>query len=432
MKKKLFSILALLCMAVTGAWAEEITIGDPTSTTTSSYLPSYSLYDYSLSQQIYTADEIGTSGTINALTMWLKNNSSYARNYNIYMKEVSQSSFADGNAWVSMAESNLVATATLSNGITDPVETTFTLTTPFEYSGTGNLVICFQDVTGHWSSGVASVVMITSGHQAIYAYRDGSLFDPTSPGVTGSFATKDNEGVKSVVKFDISASGFELTVGTTEYGTITFTNAAGEEITSAAEGEVVTVTVTPDDEHEAAGVTGEWYAAIAAARVADEGTFVDLLTDIEFTPVEDTDNQWTFVMQRANAEVSASFWDLADIIEMLREQVELAKVVFKKYGDTKDDEMLEQMFHTVGTSIILLRNYDKGLEVSLQEAYELYKALKKFNAMFAEDIATGIKNVNVNENGNENENRYYNLNGRKVMNPTKGIYILNGKKVVIK
>ena len=428
MKKKLFSILALLCMAVTGAWAEEITIGDPTSTTTSGYLPSYSLYEYSLSQQIYTADEIGTSGTINALTMWLKNSSSYPRNYNIYMKEVSQSSFADGNAWVSMAESNLVATATLSNGIADPVETTFTLTTPFEYSGTGNLVICFQDVTGQWSSGVGSVVMTTSGHQAIYAYRDGSLYDPTSPGVTGAFAIKDNEGLKSVVKFDISASGFELTSVPNEYGTITFTNAAGETITKAQEGDVVTVTVTPDDEHEAAGVTGEWYAAIAAARVADEGTFVDLLTDIEFTPVEDTDNQWTFVMQRANAEVSASFWDLADIIEMLREQVELAKVVFKKYGDTKDDEMLEQMFHTVGTSIILLRNYDKGLEVSLQEAYELYKALKKFNALFAEDIATGIKNVNVNVN----DNCYYDLNGRRVAQPTKGIFILNGRKVVIK
>ena len=428
MKKILFSILALLCMAVTGAWAEEITIGDPTSTTTSRYLPSYSLYEYSLSQQIYTADEIGTSGTINALTMWLMNSSIYPRNYNIYMKEVSQSSFADGNAWVSMTDDDLVATATLDNGIADPVETTFTLTTPFEYSGTGNLVICFQDVTGNWSSGVGSVVMTTSGHQAIYAYRDGSLFDPTSPGVQGAFATKDNEGIKSVVKFDISASGFELTSVPNEYGTITFTNAAGEEITSAAEGEVVTVTVTPDDEHEAAGVTGEWYAAIAAARVADEGNFVDLLTDIEFTPVEDTDNQWTFVMQRANAEVSASFWDLKDIIEMLREQVELAKVVFKKYGDTKDDEMLEQMFHTVGTSIILLRNYDKGLEVSLQEAYELYKALKKFNALFAEDIATGIKNVNVNVN----DNCYYDLNGRRVAQPTKGIYILNGKKVIIR
>ena len=60
----------------------EVTIGDPASTTSSSYLPTYSLYEYSLSQQIYTADEIGVGGTVNSLTMWLKNTSSYARNLN--------------------------------------------------------------------------------------------------------------------------------------------------------------------------------------------------------------------------------------------------------------------------------------------------------------------------------------------------------------
>ena len=31
--------------------------------------------------------------------------------------------------------------------------------------------------------------------------------------------------------------------------------------------------------------------------------------------------------------------------------------------------------------------------------------------------------------GNET---FYNLNGQKVQNPTKGLYIVNGKKVIIK
>jgi len=194
------TLVALFTMS-TSTWADEVTIGDPTSTSSNSNLPGYSLNDYALSQQIYTADEIGTSGTITALTMWLKNNSSYARNYNIYMKEVSVSSFADGNSWVSMTESNLVASGTLNNGIQTPVETTFTLTTPFEYSGTGNLVICFQDATGSWSSGAASVIMDVAGNQAIYAYRDGTVYDVTNPGVTGTLLAK-----KSVVKLDITSS----------------------------------------------------------------------------------------------------------------------------------------------------------------------------------------------------------------------------------
>lgn len=45
------------------------------------------------------------------------------------------------------------------------------------------------------------------------------------------------------------------------------------------------------------------------------------------------------------------------------------------------------------------------------------------------DDATGISNVNVNLNDNEN---CFDLQGRKVSTPGKGLYIVNGKKVVIK
>ena len=30
------------------------------------------------------------------------------------------------------------------------------------------------------------------------------------------------------------------------------------------------------------------------------------------------------------------------------------------------------------------------------------------------------------------DNVYYDLSGRRVMNPTKGLYIVNGRKVIIK
>ena len=202
MSKKLILFLMVLLFGSTSFLrADEVTIGDPTSTVTSNYLPGYSLYNYALSQQIYTADEIGMSGTINDVTLWLKNNSSYARNYNIYMKEVSEATFASGEAWVSMTDADLVATGTLANGISDPVATTFTLSAPFSYSGTGNLVICFQDVTGSWSSGAASVVMTGNGYQAMYVYRDASLYDPTTPGVAGTRLES-----KSVVRLTIEGS----------------------------------------------------------------------------------------------------------------------------------------------------------------------------------------------------------------------------------
>lgn len=44
---------------------------------------------------------------------------------------------------------------------------------------------------------------------------------------------------------------------------------------------------------------------------------------------------------------------------------------------------------------------------------------------------TGIANVNVNANSNSNSS-WYDLSGRRVANPTNGLYIVNGKKVIIK
>ena len=185
-----------------GGETVEVTIGDPTSTTSSSYLPMYSLYEYSLSQQIYTADEIGTAGSISALTMWLKNTSSYARNFNIYMKEVSESAFASGSAWVSMSDSDMVGSYTLANGISSFTETTINLSAPFSYTGYGNLLLCVQDVTGSWSSGAYANTLPANGNQALYAYRDGTVYNVTTPGVTGYTLAQ-----KNVVRLSITTDG---------------------------------------------------------------------------------------------------------------------------------------------------------------------------------------------------------------------------------
>ena len=46
-----------------------------------------------------------------------------------------------------------------------------------------------------------------------------------------------------------------------------------------------------------------------------------------------------------------------------------------------------------------------------------------------EGTTTGIDNVNRETITN---NRYYDLQGRKVLNPAKGLYIINGKKIFVK
>ena len=52
--------------------------------------------------------------------------------------------------------------------------------------------------------------------------------------------------------------------------------------------------------------------------------------------------------------------------------------------------------------------------------------------MVSEDagLVDGINEVNGGNRMNDNE--YYSISGVKVSNPSKGIYILNGKKVIVK
>ena len=55
---------------------------------------------------------------------------------------------------------------------------------------------------------------------------------------------------------------------------------------------------------------------------------------------------------------------------------------------------------------------------------------RELNVVFADDEATGVADVRCKMADGRND--FYNLNGQKVLNPTKGLYIVNGKKVVIK
>lgn len=300
--------------AVADPLEEDAVLGDSTGTTTNIYLPGNSLYDYALSQQIYTAEEIGGSATFKSLTMWLKNSSSYSRNVEIYMKEIQESSFASNTSWVSLSSSDLVATATIANGVSNPIATTFTLTTPFQYTGNGNLLLCVRDVTGSWSSGLGGLIYNCASNQAIYAYRDNTSYDVSTPGVNGT-----RLAVKNVIKLGIvpptpgAAADDDVVVDingvahvkynknviivATEnehYDFVDWTNAAGEHFTDNP----LTVTVVRDSSFTANFVKEQYTITVATADAlqgsvaitgnSDNDTIVDYNEQVELvaTPVD--------------------------------------------------------------------------------------------------------------------------------------------------
>ena len=184
------------------AQSTEVTIGSLEGAANNSYLPMNSLYNYSYTQQIYTADEIGIAGTINSITMWMYGNANlYEMPLDIYMLEVDKNAFSSTTDWVAVTSANIVYSGSVTVHNTDAEAYTFTLTTPFEYSGAGNLVICVNNTTGNWKSGLNGKVFGASSDpsRAIYARQDSGAYDPENPATATSTTYYRN-----VVMFDIT------------------------------------------------------------------------------------------------------------------------------------------------------------------------------------------------------------------------------------
>jgi hypothetical protein len=201
-----FLMLAALFLPFALRAQTTVTIGDLSSASDNTYLPMNSLYDYSYTQQIYTADEIGMAGTINSITVWLYGNENlYQMPFNIYMLEVSNTEFATTGSWIPVTSADIVYSGSVTVHNTTDSAYTFTLDVPFTYTGMDNLLICFDNNTGQWKSGLNGKVFTADDNvnRAIYARRDGTDYDPTNmAGVTATAIT----AARNVIVLDITPS----------------------------------------------------------------------------------------------------------------------------------------------------------------------------------------------------------------------------------
>ena len=74
-------------------------------------------------------------------------------------------------------------------------------------------------------------------------------------------------------------------------------------------------------------------------------------------------------------------------------------------------------------------------ELAAGKAYldltEFVAEARQLSIVFDDEETTGISNVDITK-PEVKDNVYYNLNGQRVANPSKGLFIVNGKKVIIK
>ena len=192
-------------------FAYTIEIG--TAVSTNNYLPSYSYYKQALTQQIYTADEIGAAGIISCIAFY-NEGAERTRNYDLYLKHTTKSSFSSKTDWIAMASTDKVFSGTVT--MTANQWTFIIFDTPFEYDGTSNLVIVADDNTGGYDNSpyMACSVFNTSSSQALYYWDDNINFNPLSPPTSAASNTSANNvlSVKNHILFAIEIGEPQNTV----------------------------------------------------------------------------------------------------------------------------------------------------------------------------------------------------------------------------
>ncbi|MBQ3665548.1 MAG: fibronectin type III domain-containing protein [Lachnospiraceae bacterium] len=192
-----------------GDWSETVQLvakdkmwlGYGDEETNSSYLPTNIYYNYSVTQQIYSASEIKYSGSIRTI-QYMMNGSDVQRSLEIYMISTDKDSFGteDGqNGWFNVTAKDRVFSGTVN--FTDGEWTTITLDKAFAYNANKNLVIVVYDKTGKYVRGKKFVGYSDDESSAMYVYRDSRGFDITDlsnvRGTVGTTKSQVRIGIKT-------------------------------------------------------------------------------------------------------------------------------------------------------------------------------------------------------------------------------------------
>ena len=185
-----YSFMAVYDRDLVATFGEGVLIGDG-GTTTDNYLPSHSFFKYSLTQQIYTADEIGMAGTITSIAFY-NGGGEKSRTYDVYLVHTDKTVFSNTTDWIAVTEADRVFSETMVMAANE--WTVFTFDTPFAYDGTSNLALIVDDNTGTYSSGMACRVFNAQGNQSIRICSDNTNYDPSAPsGYNGTLMNVKNQ-----------------------------------------------------------------------------------------------------------------------------------------------------------------------------------------------------------------------------------------------
>lgn len=266
---------------------------------TDNHLPTTALLKYSLTQQIYTAAEIGYNGRITKIAFKATSDISNARSLDIYMRHTSKTAFGSSTDWEVMGHDALVYSGNVSFANND--WTTITLDTPFEYDGTSNLNICVVDKTGVRENNSKTFgIYRTNANRSLYICGDNNDYSSSVgdsnllSNFRGYFLTAPSN---NQIVFTIEPSGRaeSLTISPDEISNFSYLKGQGP--SQAHKLDIVgvdlkkNITLTASDNFEISSTeNGTYYSSLTIPRVTSKRN-----RNVQTWDFEDGLQGWTIV-----------------------------------------------------------------------------------------------------------------------------------------
>ena len=149
----------------------DVPIGDGTNTIA---LPAYSLYSYNLSEQIFTASELGLPNTFHSISFQAAIFTDSTRTWDIYLMPTNRSSLTGFVDIDSTAQLVFSGTVNITAGwFTIPFDSSFV------YDGFSNLMLIVDDNTGSWVNGGSTYYCKNNPNRtSVLIFSDNTNFDP--------------------------------------------------------------------------------------------------------------------------------------------------------------------------------------------------------------------------------------------------------------
>ena len=185
---KYLACIAMLLFTATMTQAQvTYHIGSVGGTATTTRSPIYSCYVYNYTQMIYTASEINTAGAsgaqiISKIRFFYASGGTTTTNWNnwtIYMGNTTQATFASTTNWIALGTMTQVFNGAFTPLAGNWVE--FTLSSPYIWNGTDNLVIAVDENVAGYSCTAAWRSFTAAANTVINYFSDGTNPDPAAP-----------------------------------------------------------------------------------------------------------------------------------------------------------------------------------------------------------------------------------------------------------